>query len=204
MASIVPQFEWTTRGPGIWPNIILGVSLGVLLDELNIWIDKLSKASCPPWCGWASSNYLKTLIEKDWVKKTPAWLHQLACGFFSSLLAQTETWALLGSLTCWLFYCNLQHQFSLLSGLWTWTGTPQQMAGWHHRLTMVMSLRKLQELVMDMEGWHATVHGVAKSQTWLSDWIDWLTQQLSWVYLQLDDCKSWDFSVSIIMWANSL
>ena len=204
MASIVPQFEWTTRGPGIWPNIILGVSLGVLLDELNIWIDKLSKASCPPWCGWASSNYLKTLIEKDWVKKTPAWLHQLACGFFSSLLAQIETWALLGFLTCWLFYCNLQHQFSLLSGLWTWTGTPQQMAGWHHRLTMVMSLRKLQELVMDMEGWHATVHGVAKSQTWLSDWIDWLTQQLSWVYLQLDDCKSWDFSVSIIMWANSL
>ena len=204
MASIVPQFEWTTRGPGMWPNIILGVSLGVLLDELNIWIDKLSKASCPPWCGWASSNYLKILIEKDWVKKTPAWLHQLACGFFSSLLAQTETWALLGSLTCWLFYCNLQHQFSLLSGLWTWTGTPQQMAGWHHRLTMVMSLRKLQELVMDMEGWHATVHGVAKSQTWLSDWIDWLTQQLSWVYLQLDDCKSWDFSVSIIMWANSL
>ena len=32
------------------------------------------------------------------------------------------------------------------------------------------SLSKLQEIVKDREALHATVHGVTKSQTWLSDW----------------------------------
>ena len=30
---------------------------------------------------------------------------------------------------------------------------------------MGMSLSKLQELLMDREAWHATIHGAAKSQT---------------------------------------
>ena len=42
---------------------------------------------------------------------------------------------------------------------------------------MHMSWCELQELVMDREAWHAAIHGVAKSQTLLSDWteLNWST-----------------------------
>ena len=37
---------------------------------------------------------------------------------------------------------------------------------------MDMSLSELREMVMDREAWHATIHGVAKSRTWLSNWTE--------------------------------
>ena len=47
--------------------------------------------------------------------------------------------------------------------------------------SMDMALGGLRELVMDREAWRAVVHGVTKSQTWLSDWTE-LNRTFQYMY----------------------
>ena len=70
----------------------------------------------------------------------------------------------------------------------------QQRLRWLDGITdsINMSLSKLRELVMDREAWRAVIHGVTKSQTWLSNW-----NELNWTVLFLSVATTAGDSVSV-------
>lgn len=100
------QLDWTPEYPDIWLNLISGVSMGVFLDEVNMWISTLSQTGWPPQCGWASFGPLKT-----WREQMAEWRTLPLCLFSGWHIS--SLWYSDGTCLCWFSGLGLRLELHL-------------------------------------------------------------------------------------------
>ena len=156
-----------------WNYLVFSMIQGYGFSSSHIWMWELD---CEE--GWAPSTFelwcWRRLLRVPWSarRSIQSILKEISpgCSLEGMMLKQNSS-----TLATW---CR---ELTHWKRPWCWEGLgaggegdDRGWDGWMASLTWCVCLSELQELVMDREAWHTVIHGVAKSQTWLSDWTtDW-------------------------------